>query len=91
MDMLDCSSSVIVFLLRTVEGMTVGPTFVWVINSCLSVSELMATVWVVTESGMAAESLGLVEDVLIETRVSTVVPLAEPSHVGKLTPVVVGI
>lgn len=91
MDMLDCCSSVIVFLLRTVEGMTVGPTFVWVISSGLSVSELMVTVWVVTESGMAAESLGLVEDVLRETRVSTVVPLAEPSHVGKLIPVVLGI
>lgn len=90
MDMFDCCSPVIVFLLRTVEGMTVGPTFVWVINSGLYVSELMVTVWVATESGTAAESLGLVEDVLRGTCVSTVVPLAEPSHVGKLTPVVLG-
>lgn len=66
-------------------------TLVLVINSDLSVTELMVTIWVVTESGMATGSSGPVEDVFRETCVSTVVPPVEPSHVDKFIPVVLGI
>lgn len=65
--------------------------FVLAINSDLSVSELMVTFWIVTESGMATEFSRPGEDVFRETCVSTLVPAGEPNHVEKFTPVGFGI
>lgn len=71
--------------------MTVVLTLVLVINSDLSVSGFIITIWVVTVSGMATEPSRPVEDAFRETCVSTVVPSVEPSHKEKFIPAVLGI